>query len=159
MRIETMANIRLLKAGNKFYVPDQVHYSTQLVNYENDPWTLARLRDEFFLCLTRVRVDNKPTNVTDNKLLFLDDLKYYAQAKRLIYWIPITRPPHLIPAFIINLSDLTARIKKEFEEFVKLNNKKEIAIFLKEIAVKFFEAINYVYTYDSVIPHIVVGIE
>jgi hypothetical protein len=154
-----MANIRLLKEGNKFYVPNQVHYSTQLVNCENDPWTLARLKDEFFLCLTRTKVDYKPNNATDNKLLFLDDLKYYAQAKRLIYWIPITRPPELIPPFIINLSDLTPRIKQEFEEFCKLNTENEIGFFLRDIAIKFFEAINYSYTHNSVIPHIVVGVE
>jgi hypothetical protein len=131
---------------------------TRIVN-DKEYWTDAKLRNEIFLELTKVPNPNKLNSVNAKENNYLSDFKYYSKAIELIYWIPITRPPQLIPAFIINLSDLTPRIKKEFEEFVKLNNKKEIVMFLKEIAIKFFEAINYGYTHDSVIPHIVVGIE
>ena len=134
---------------------------TQQVNWDNEDWTLAYLKDEFFVHLTRIKDTNNLESVPYNRRIFLDDCKYYAQARKIIYWVPITRPPNLIPPFKIYIEDLKSNPKlySEFQEFVTISTEKEVALFLKEIAVKFFEAINYGYTHNSVIPHIVVGLE
>lgn len=127
------------------------------VDYK-EAWTHAKFRDEFFRCLARIIDTNRSDSVSDERN-YLSQRKYYAQARRLIYWIPITKPTELIPPFIINLSDLSPRYRKEFEEFVDISTKREIAFFLKEIAVLFFEAIDFNYCQGSVIPHIQVGYE
>lgn len=111
---------------------------------EKELWTTAKFKDEFFLCLSKFPDEN----------LFYLDRKYYSLAKELLYTIPVYRPP---PTFIFNVSDLSPRCKDEFIEFVKLNSKKEIEFFLKDIAVKFFEAVDYDYTNQSVIRHLKVG--
>jgi hypothetical protein len=111
---------------------------------ELELWTIAKLQDEFFLCLSKYPNEN----------LFYSDRKYYALAKELLYKIPIYRPS---PTFIFNISDLSARCKEEFIEFVKLNSKKDINQFLKDIAVKFFEGVKYHYTHISVIRKLKVG--
>lgn len=116
-------------------------------------WTLECFKNEFFLCLSRVIVTNQDNHINDdeNGLGFLGDRKYYIQARNLMYWIPITRPSVLIPPFVINLSDLTTRLKSEFRQFCELNEKREITMLLKEIAARFFENINYEYTHESVL--------
>jgi hypothetical protein len=118
-----------------------------------DEWTRAKFRDEFRLDLANV-VDTNRSNSVSNERTYLSQRKYYAQARRLIYWIPISKPEELIPPFIINLSDLSPRCRKEFEWFVDNSTKKEIAFFLKEIAITFFEAIDFAYCHTSVISHI-----
>ena len=116
-------------------------------------WTHAKFRDETFLDLANT-IDPNRSDSVNNERNYLSQRKYYAQARRLIYWIPITKPDELIPAFIIHLSDLSPRCRKEFEEFVDLSTKQEIAFFLKEIAIPFFEAINFAYCHRSVISHL-----
>jgi hypothetical protein len=76
-----------------------------------------------------------------------------------MYWIPISKPSDLIPTFVINFSDLTVRLQLELQQFCKLNNSNEIAIFLKEIAARFFENIDYEYAHDSVLSHLKVVLE
>ncbi len=124
-----------------------------LLKSPREEWTHTKFRDEFLLDLAKVVDPNRSNSVSDERN-YLSQLKYYAQARRLIYWIPITKPNELIPAFIIHLSDLSPRCRKEFEEFVDLSTKKEIAFFLKEIAVIFFEAIDFNYCHRSVISHL-----
>ena len=122
-------------------------------------WSHACCRDEFFKDLAKAVDPNRSNTVTDERN-YLTQLKYYAQARKLIYWIPITIPEDLTSLiFIINLSDLSPRCRKEFEEFVDNSTKQEIALFLKEIATLFFEAIDFDYTHLSVIPHIAVRYE
>lgn len=125
-----------------------------------DNWTHARLLDETFIHLTRIKDPNKSDSVTEIQRIYLNDYKYYAQARRLIYYIPISKPAELIPPFIIDTKDLISNPKlyAEFEEYVTGATEKEISFFLKEIAVKFFEAIDYSYTHLSVISHIAVGV-
>ena len=121
-----------------------------------EQWTHSKFKYEFFICLTKVKDPNKSESVTEDERIFLNDDKYYAQAKNLMRYIPITRPENLIPPFVFNLSDLTPKIKQEFKDYCKLNDQREISIFLKEIATKFFENIDYNYTHDSVLSHLVV---
>lgn len=127
---------------------------------ELEAWTFQRFKYEFFLCLTRVIDSNRSNSVKDeDKQGFLSDRKYYARAKDSIYWIPISKPSELIPPFVINFSDLTPRLKEEFQEFCKLNEQREIGMFLKEIAARFFENIDYAYAHDSVLSHLKVVME
>jgi len=121
-----------------------------------EEWTTSKFKDEFFLNLVGVIDTN--TSVTDEGP-YLSDRKYYVQAKRLIYWIPITKNKELVPPFVINLSDLTPKVSKELKEFIKLNNEKEVNFLLKQIATKFFENINHDYTHDSVLPDLIVRLE
>lgn len=125
---------------------------------DNELWTSAYLKDELFIHLSRIK-DKDPNN--DNKQIFLSDYKYYRQAKDLIYRIPLFRPKDKNkPPFIIYIDDLKSNPKlyQEFESFVIESTETEVSFLLKEIAIKFFEAIDYGYTHNSVIPHITVGI-
>ena len=122
-------------------------------NNKEPLWTHAKFRDECHLDLANT-IDPNRSNSVSNERTYLSQRKYYAQARRLIYWIPISKPAELIPPFIIHLSDLSPRCRKEFEEFVDLSTKQEIAFFLKEIAIPFFEAIDFAYCHRSVISHL-----
>lgn len=127
---------------------------------EAEVWSYQRFRYELFLCLTNVRDTNRSKTVTDDdKEGFLTERKYYEQARKLMSWIPISKPSELIPPFIINFSDLTPKLRSEFEDFCKLNELGEIGIFLKEIAFRFFENIDYSYAHDSVLSHLKLVLE
>jgi hypothetical protein len=121
---------------------------------KSEAWTSERFKYEFFLCLTKVFDTNRSNSITADERGFLTDRKYYAEAKKIMYWIPISKPSELVPPFVINLSDLTPRLKAEFQDFCKLNERQEIGMFLKEIAARFFEGIDYAYTHDSVLSHL-----
>lgn len=114
---------------------------TLVVENSLELWTDAKLKYEFFLDLSKV---------PDTEIFYLDR-KYYAQAKYLMYRIPVYSPA---PSYIINISDLSPKCKQEFIDFVNLNSKRDIEYFLKDIAVKFFERVNYDYTNQSVIPRL-----
>ena len=126
-------------------------------DYDKEIWTTAKFKDEFFKCLSKI----------PNAEIFYLDRKYYALAKQLIYKIPVYTKKEIInnkpvykpapPTFTFNISDLTPRCKEEFIQFVKDNSEKNIKLFLKEIAVKFFEAVDYDYTNQSVIRLLKVG--
>ena len=73
-----------------------------------------------------------------------------------MYRIPVYDPS---PAFVINISDLTPRIRKELQEFIEFNNAKEVNFLLKQIACKFFENIDFDYTHDSVLSHLKVRLD
>jgi hypothetical protein len=111
---------------------------------DNQQWSQAYLKDQFFLRLSEVPDPN----------LFYQDRKYYALAKKLMFKIPVYKSS---PTFVFNISDLDTKCREEFIGFVKLNPKREIEYFLKDIAVKFLESVNYSYTNNSVIPYLQVG--
>jgi hypothetical protein len=69
-------------------------------------WTEACLTEELFLQLA----STKQTVSHDDKSITV--YKYYHQALTLRKWIPIARP---VPAFVINISDLSARIVAELK--------------------------------------------
>lgn len=74
-----------------------------------EAWSTGRLVDELFLELDNVKeIDEKSG---------LPKRKYEEQAKWLMHRIPVYKPA---PAFTINLSDLSTRIK---EELADLDNK------------------------------------
>lgn len=92
--------------------------SDSALSEDDRGWSFQRFKYEFFLCLSKIIDINKSNNISENERVFLSDRKYYVQAKNLIYWIPISRPSELIPPFVINLSDLTPKLKSEFEYFL-----------------------------------------
>jgi hypothetical protein len=140
-------------------IKDQDNKSIVTPAEEQELWTTARFKDEFFLCLTKVIDPNRSNSIINDRCVFLADLKYYQQARKLRPWISISKPAELIPPFIINISDLTPRIRKELKEFVEFNNAKELNFLLKEIATKFFENIDYEYAHDSILSHLIVRLE
>jgi hypothetical protein len=133
--------------------PQSIKSNSPIEEQERELWTHAKFRDELFKDLANI-IDTNRSNSVGNERTYLSQRKYYAQARRLIYWIPITKDEELIPPFIIHLSDLSERCRKEFAEFVDNSTKREIAFFLKEIAVIFFEAIDFNYCHRSVISHL-----
>jgi hypothetical protein len=90
-------------------------------------WTEEYLIDELFLQLasTKQTISRNAKNTTV--------YKYYNQALALRKWIPIARPP---PAFVVNISDLSARI------FAELKILEDPQIILKQAVGRIFENID-----------------
>jgi len=108
-------------------------------------WTTGRLKEEFFLCLVKA-----------------PEKKYYSQAKDLMFRIPLTQQysksdQESVP-FIINFSDLTARVQAEFKDLCIDYDKAQITLFLKEVVIRLFENLNYEYTHMSVLKKLRVSI-
>lgn len=101
-------------------------------------WTTDRLKDEFFLCLVKAH-----------------DKKYYKQAEALMFRIPLTeqypKSEKEAVAFVINFSDLSSRVQKEFLEYCKLFTKANAILLLKGVVIRLFENLDYNYAHMSVI--------
>jgi hypothetical protein len=100
-------------------------------------WTTDRIKNELFLCL--VKAPGK---------------KYYKQAEQMMFRIPLTEQypasdAEAVP-FIIDFSDLSSKVQKEFIEYAKINNKRRITIFLKQVVIRLFENLDYNYAHMSV---------
>jgi hypothetical protein len=63
--------------------------------------------------------------------------KYYRRAKELERWIPIARPP---PEYIIDMSDLNDRLRKELLDEITSNDARQDVI--KEAVGRIFENLN-----------------
>jgi hypothetical protein len=130
-----------------------------------DLWTTERLKEEFFLCLTSVREVIVPIKSRYHPSYFKEYRrksksvtvrKYYRQAREIIYLIPSWTPS---PAFVIYLSDLNSRIKEEFMEYCRANDKRNVTLFLKEVAGRYFENLDYEYYHGSVMRMLNVRLE
>jgi hypothetical protein len=99
-------------------------------HFENEVWSIERLVDEFFLDLYNVKIRDEKDGLIKRK--------YEEHAKWLMYRIPLYRPA---PAFIINLSDLSTRIKKELTNL----DDKTLDYVLKEGISRIFEGIDQRY--------------
>jgi hypothetical protein len=111
-----------------------------------DAWTTERLKEEFFLRLAGVKEkiyneEGKPVTVR----------KYYAQARYKIYLIPVAKPS---PPFVIHYFDLTPRIQHDFTEYCKVNKERHLTIFLKEVAGRFFENLDFGYYHGSMMKYL-----
>jgi hypothetical protein len=105
-------------------------------------WTTDRLIQEVYICLAKVK-----ERVPERNGAFYITSKYEKQAREKIYKIAIYRPP---PRFIINISDLSLRVKTELEVICKESNKRTVLILLKEVAGRFFENLDFVYYHTSI---------
>jgi hypothetical protein len=103
---------------------------TAVIALRDGPWSLERLKDELTY-----------------RLEFFDH--YYAQARGLMYKIPVYEPA---PAFIITLSDLTERIRAELEASKRIT-RLEV---LREAVGRLFENIDYNYFHLSVKKRLIV---
>jgi len=88
---------------------------------DNEQWSTGRIIDELFLCLMNVEEDQRR--------------KYLQQANYLIYRIPIYQPT---PSFIINIIDLTDKIKQELEN----SSDESLNGILTEAITRIFECVN-----------------
>ncbi len=127
----------------------------------SDLWTTERLKDEFFLCLTSVREIIVPIESKDNlskphKSKSVTIRKYYRQAREIIYLVPRWIPS---PAFIIYLSDLNSRVRREFTEYCRDSNERNVTLFLKDVTGRFFENLDYEYYHGSVMRVLKVRLE
>jgi hypothetical protein len=107
-----------------------------------DIWTTERLKEEFFLCLANAKDkinndDGKPVTIR----------KYYAQARYKMSLIPLASPS---PPFWIYFSDLTPRIQEDFTEYCKDVSERDVTLFLKEVAGRFFENLDFAYYHGSI---------
>lgn len=123
----------------------------RLVIIPLDDWTAERLKEEFFLCLASAsekKYNDQGKAVTVRK--------YYAQARYKMYLIPVAKPS--LP-FVIYFSDLSPRIKEGFRDYCKEINERNITLFLKEVAGRFFENLDFEYYHDSIMKGLRVRIE
>lgn len=109
-----------------------------------DTWTTERLKEEIFLCLANVKeiIHNEEGKAVTVR-------KYYAQARFKMYLIPVGSPSPF-STFIIHYSDLKPRIQEEFTEYCKDIEERNLVIFLKEVAGRFFENLDFAYYHSSV---------
>jgi hypothetical protein len=95
-----------------------------------DSWSTGRLIDELFLELDNVKKMDEKSGLTKRK--------YEEHAKWLMYRIPVYRPA---PPFIVNLSDLSTRIKEELADL----DDETLDYVLKESIGRIFESIDQSY--------------
>lgn len=105
-------------------------------------WTTERLKEEFFLCLAGVKEriyneEGKPVTIR----------RYYAQARYKMPLIPVGSPS---PPFWIYFSDLSPRIQRDFTGYCKVSSERDVTLFLKEVAGRFFENLDFAYYHGSV---------
>ena len=116
-------------------------------NRIDDLWTTERLKEEAFLSLVRVQekiVNEEGESVTVRK--------YYRQARKKMYWIPISKPT--IP-FIIHISDLCDQVGNDY----KTVDKRSFSRILKDVAGKFFENLDFEYYHGSIMRNLTVRLE
>ena len=121
---------------------------------DDDEWTTARFEDEFLLDLTRVMCEIKilgNDGVTSNVVHYK---KYYRQAVTKIYRIPLTnqypKSEKEALAFVINFSDLSCRVRKEFVQYCKEVPSGIVKLLLKRVVIRLFENLDYNYAHISV---------
>ena len=126
--------------------------SNQVYNREpsknHDKWTTGRLIDELSVNLATAK---EIMFTGDGKRITIH--KYYHQAREKVYRIPLYR--NLIP-FIIHLSDLTEKVRKELDIYYKETGEKELALVLKMAVIKIFENLDFEYAHISVMKNLTV---
>jgi hypothetical protein len=130
----------------KEYYPSY-HYT----NYSNKeqqatPWTSAKIAEDlaFLLCtIFSATVDEKTGDI-------LIAHRYYDQAEKILYRIPVWKPP---PPFLIDLFDLTKKIKQELKDLRKSDPRIFESVVKKAVEI-IFENINAKYYHLSVARHL-----
>ena len=115
-----------------------------------DLWTTERLVEELFLNLVSVK-----EKIYNTKGIPVTVHKYYHQAREKMYWIPITKGKGRM-SFVINLSDLTDKVRKELEEYYKDTGVKGLGLVLKQAVCKIFENLDFEYTHMRVMKNLTV---
>jgi len=118
--------------------------------YNTDFWTTARLTEESFLNLISAKekiYNNDGRTVTVHK--------YYHQAREKIYRIPLTKGKGMMK-FVIHISDLSEKVRKELADYYKDAGEKAFTIVLKLAVAKIFENLDFEYTHISVMKNLTV---
>ena len=122
---------------------------------DQDVWTIDRTAEEVFLCLAGIReeealAENRQQYSTTTRIVHYR--KYYHQARDLMKWIPIAKPP---PVFIINISDLTPRIRKEIEA----THPEDLNHIMTQAVGRIFENLDFKYYHLSIARNLRVRLE
>jgi hypothetical protein len=113
-------------------------------------WTIECTVDELSLCLSGTK-----ETITNDKGRSILVKKYYSQARQLMKWIPIAKPP---PDFIINISDLTSRkLKEEIANLV--HHPKTMQYVLTQAVGRIFENLDFEYYHLSIAKNLRVRFE
>ena len=107
---------------------------------KEEQWTTECLVDELFLHLTAIK-----EIITDCNGREIPARKYCRQAKELSRWIPIARPA---PDFIVNISDLTPRLKSELTSIA--DNPRTLQYVLMHAVARIFENLDFEYYHLSI---------
>ena len=113
---------------------------------QGDLWTTERLIDELFIDLacTHCELKKLDSNAVCHTIHYK---KYYRQALTNFYTIPVWKPS---PSFIINISDLSEKVKNELDDYYKKGHKKIINYVVTEAVTRIFENIDKVYFHQSI---------
>ena len=108
---------------------------------EAEKWTIERIVDEVFLNLA-----GKTEIVTIARhYRSIPVKKYYRQARDLMKWIPIAKPS---PDFIINICDLTPKVRKEIESISVYRD--TLQYVLTQAVGRIFENLDFEYYHLSI---------
>jgi hypothetical protein len=112
----------------------------------DDKWTTDRLIEELSLNLDTAK---EIIYIKDGKRITIH--KYYHQAREKIYHIPLYR--NLIP-FVIHLSDLTEKVRKELIDYYNDAGERGLTMLLKLAVCRIFENLDPEYTHMSVMKNL-----
>ena len=121
----------------------------------DDEWTIEYTIDKLYLCLAGIRrivTDCKKDDDDDNRSIHFR--KYYHQARMLMKWIPIAKPP---PEFVIDISDLPPRLAKELQE--KITDNRTRRYVATQAAGRIFENLDFEYYHLSIARNLCVRFE
>jgi hypothetical protein len=107
---------------------------------KEEQWTTEYLVDELFLHLAAIKEIITGCNGRE-----IPVRKYCRQARELIRWIPIARPA---PDFVINISDLTPRLKSELASIA--DTPKTLQYTLMHAVARIFENLDFEYYHLSI---------
>jgi hypothetical protein len=117
---------------------------------EEPEWTIECLIDELSLNLASTK-----ETITNDKGRAITIRKYYSQARQLMKWIPIAKPP---PDFIINISDLISlKLKEEIVTFV--HHPKTMQYVVTQAVGRIFENLDFEYYHLSIAKNLKVRFE
>jgi len=122
---------------------------------DTDSWTTGRIIDELFSNLANVRCEVKILG-NDGLQKSIRYKKYYRQVRKIIYRIPIWRPT---PIFIIYISDLTQKVKKNLEFYLENASEQAFRYIVTEAVGRLFENVDSDYYHGSVMKNLNVRFE
>ena len=126
-------------------------------NESRELWTVEAVVDELAYRLCTFKIAAIACTLDFNKLNYdkynengneiYTSNKYIKQAEQLIYRIPIWRPP---PEFLVNLGDLTFRLRAELRQLLKSKSYETVNYIMQHALAVVFECVNERYFYLSI---------
>jgi hypothetical protein len=114
----------------------------------DDRWTTGRIIDELFLNLVSIKEKIHTVN-NDNKNVTVTVHKYYNQAREKMFRIPLYKDKTNM-AFIIHISDLTERVRKELDDYYQEAGQAGLNMVLRLAVMKIFENLYFEYAHLNV---------